>query len=257
MPPIGILILTFVALTVGTPFLIGIVMLLVPGGRKGKMRTEREVAHAGMSVEQAKALYASRLAYDGFTIVNATNPARLEAVKQKAPSTETHTHSDKELGVEIDFMPDAVGGVRVRIAAWMNDFILYDTGEGRLIDLTLDRLLNAQLDSVPPPIVPNRSFMALSSLVSVLIALAIIVLVAATVQPGSARWAAAVVGAALACPANMLMAFQALTEIRRRPAELTGSGIVAATLVLGVLAMLGGVAVLFARFGQTLARQFT
>ena len=209
-----------------------------------------------MSVEQANALYASRLAYDGFTIVNATNPARLEAVKAKAPTMETHTHGDKGLGVEIDFAPDAAGGVRVRIAAWMHDFIFHDSGEGRLIDLTLDRLLSAELDREPPPIVPNGSFMALSSLVSVLIGLAIIVLVAITVQSRTLRMAAVVAGAALACPASMLMANQALMEIRRRPAELTGKGMVTVTMILGVVGMLGGVAVLYVRFGETVARQF-
>jgi len=130
--PLWVAILTCLALTVLTPLLIGVVMFLVPGGRKGNMRTEREVAHDGMTVEQAKSLYAGRLAYDGFVIVNAAHPAQLKAMKPQAPTTEVHTHADKGLNVEIDFAPDETGrGVRVRLAVWMDDYIIRDSGEGR------------------------------------------------------------------------------------------------------------------------------
>src|SRR5687768_5242159 len=162
--PIWIPIVTSLALTLVTPFLIGLVMFLVPGGRKGNMRTQREVAHDGLGVEEAKSLYAGRLAYDGFNVTATPDASKLRAVKPKAPATETHTHGDKGLTAEIDFVPDP-RGVRVRIVLWMNDFVFSDSGEGRLIDLTLDRLITAELDREPPPVVPNSSFMALSALV--------------------------------------------------------------------------------------------
>jgi hypothetical protein len=246
------MILTCLALTVLTPFLIGLVMFLLPGGRKGNMRTERDVAHDGLSVEQAKSLYADRLVYDGFVVTNAANPARLEAMKPKAPSTEVHTHGDKGLQVEIDFAAEA-RGVRVRLAAWMNDYIIRDTGEGRLIDLTLDRLVTAELDREPPPVVPNTSLMALSSLVSVLLSMAIIVALSVGSAPRGMRVAAVVAGAVLACLASMFMALQALQEIRRRPAELTGKGMVAATMIAGVVGVVGGAVALYVRFGATIA----
>jgi hypothetical protein len=252
--PLLIAIFTCLGLTVLMPLAMGIVMFLLPGGRKGNMRTERAIAHDGMSVEQAKSLYAQRLAYDNFVITNAANPARIEAARPRAPTTETFAHSDKGLNVEIDFAPDARGGVNVRIAMWMDDYILRDTGEGRLIDMTLDRLVNAELDREPPPVVPNTSLMASSSLASVLAAIVIIVALAVGVASPGARTAAVIVGAGLACVLSMLTALQALGEMHRRPAEVTGRGLVAATMIFGALGILAGAVALYLRFGQSVLK---
>ena len=250
--PVWIAIGTCLGLTLVTPFVIGLVMFLVPGGRKGSMRTEREVAHQGLSVEQAKELYAGRLAYDGFVISPSAYPNRLEAQKLKAPSTETYSHADKGLSVTIDFAPEAPG-VRVLIAMWMNDFVLKDSGEGRLIDLTLDRLVTAQLDREPPPIVPNTSFMVLTSFVSVLMSIVLIVWIWTGVESRSTRMAGVVAGAGAACVMSMLLAHQALAEIRRRPAELTGKGLVAATMIAGAIGIAVAGAALYVRFGEAIA----
>ena len=249
--PLLILIFTSLGLTVLMPLFMGLVMFLVPGGgRKGNMRTVREIAHDDMSIEQAKLLYTQRLAYDSFVITNATNPTRIEAMRPRAPRSETFAHGDKGLTVEIDFAPDARGGVNVRIAMWMDDYIIRDTGEGRLIDMTLDRLVTAELDREPPPLVPNTSLMASSSLASVVAAIVIIVALAIPVGSPGARTAAAIAGAAGACVLSMLSALQSLGVMRRRPAEVTGRGLVAATMLLGALGILAAVVVPYLRFGQ-------
>jgi hypothetical protein len=250
MPPLlRVTVLTSLAITLITPFLIALVLLLVPG-RKGKLRTEREVAHKEFSADQAKFLYEARLLYDGFTIADGTGPLRLSAHKRNAARTETHTHTDKAMTVEIDFISDS-RGVRVQIAAWMNDFIFYDSGEGRLIDLTLERILGADLDRDPPPIVPTRSFGAISSLVSALLAIAAMVILTSTGHTNV--WVAAVVtGSALACVASMFLAHAAMKEIRRRPDELSGTDTVIATFLVAAVGAAGGVVVLYVRFGETM-----
>src|SRR5688500_16078139 len=259
--PLWVLIITGLALTVPMPVLIGLVMFLLSGGRKGNMRTEREVAHAGLTIEQARSLYAERLVYDGF-VVNSANPMRLEAMKPQVAGGEVYTHADKGLRIAVDFAaePDGRGsggggpsGVRVRVAAWMDDFIVYDTGEGRLIDLTLDRLIGAELDREPPPVVPNRSLMAVSSLVSVLLSVAIIAALSVGLAPANKWTAAAVAGAAFACVISVATAVQGLSGIRRRPAELTGGGIATAAIVLGLVGIIASAAALWLRFGEIIS----
>jgi hypothetical protein len=247
------MLLTSFVLTLATPFLITIVMFFVPGGRKGNMRTEREVVHSGITVEQAKALYSDRLAFDGFVITDEMDPRRLKATKPKAPRTRTHTHNDNGLSVEIDITPDP-RGARVRIAIWMNDFVFYDSGEGRLIDLTLDRLISAELGQQPAPIVPNLSFVALSSLTVVLLSIAVIAWLTFGVRLRSIWLAAVVAGAALACLTSILVALKALVEIRRRPAELTGKGLVAAAMIAGLLGTLAGAITLSVCFGDIVVK---
>ena len=253
MSPLWIAILTCLGLFIVLPWVSALVLFLLPGGgRKGKMRTVREVAHDGMTVEQARTLYAGRLTYDGFIITNASEPTRLEAKKPKAPMTETFTHADKGLSVAIDFAPEPGGrGVAVRIVMWMDDFVIFDTGEGRLIDMTLDRIVTAELDRDPPPVVPNRSLMAVDALISVLTALAIIIALGVGVSSPGARTAAVIVGAAMACVLSMMMSLHALSTIRSRPAELTGRGAVLATMIVGPLAVVVAAVTLYLRFGAS------
>src|SRR5688500_5056750 len=167
--PLLIMIGTCFAMMIVTPLLVALAMLALPG-RKGRMRTVREVFHAGVDADATRTLYAERLGYDGFVLSPAAaDPASLEATKPKRPTADAAVgaHADKSLSVRLDFAPDpARRGVHVRATAWVNDFIFYDTGEGRLIDAMLDRLLRADLDKEPRPVVPNVSFMALSAMVT-------------------------------------------------------------------------------------------
>src|SRR6476661_5336947 len=130
--PLWLMLLVCLAILVASPFVLALLVFLVPG-RKGTLRTERHVAHDALSPEQAKSLYAARLAYDGFTIDPATVPAVLRATRAGPASGETHAHADKPMVVEMRFDP-AGGGVRVHLVAWLKDFVFYDSGESRLID---------------------------------------------------------------------------------------------------------------------------
>jgi hypothetical protein len=241
-----------------------LVLLMVPG-RKGKMRTEREVTHGGVSSDDARTLYAGRLAYDGFQIEPSSDPLYVKAVRRRAPNGETLTHSDKTMCVEVRLTPDARpdgggcggGGVRVRVAAWLDDFVLFDTGEGRLVDLTLDRLMTAELDREPPPVVPNQSLLASSSLVTALLGMTTIAML--TLRPSApttSTTAAIVGGATLACFGAIMLAREALKQIRACPSELLGSGTARATFFLAPLGLAAGVVAMCVRYRETLGEFF-
>jgi hypothetical protein len=242
------------AILVASPFVLALLFFLVPG-RKGRMRTERHVAHDALAPEQAKSLYAARLAYDGFAIDPATVPSLLRATCAGAPSGETETHADKPMVVEMRFDP-AGGGVRVHVVAWLNDFVLYDTGESRLLDLTLDRILNAELAREAPPLVPNYSFMAMSCLTTAALGVATIGVVVFQTTSAHIRLASLVAGAALACLGSLFLARETLSQIRRRPTELKGHGILIATAVVGTVGIVAGAVVLWIRFRETLVHAF-
>jgi hypothetical protein len=248
------MLLTCFAILVGSPCLLALLMFLVPG-RKGKMRTERDVAHDGLSVEQARSLYAARLAYDGFAVEESFDPAFLRAVRSGAPSGQSHAHADKGMTVEMRFTPMG-GGVRVQVAAWVKDFVFYDTGEGRMVDLTLDRLLHAELTRDAVPVVPTPSYSALSSVVVALLGITIIALAMFATRSRDVRTASIVAGAALACGGSLLVALEAARQIRARPAEVSGSQFLVAAAVLGVLGMLAGALALYLRFRETLIQAF-
>jgi hypothetical protein len=248
------MLLVCLAILFASPFVLAMLFFLVPG-RKGKMRTERRVAHDALAPEQARSLYAARLAYDGFAIDPATAPAVLRATRAGAASGETHTHADKPMVVEMRFDP-AGGGVRVHLVAWLKDFVFYDTGESRLLDLTLDRILNAELAREAPPLVPNYSFMAMSCLTSAAIGVATIGVVVFQTKSAHIRLAGLVAGAALACVGSLFLARETLAQIRRRPDELKGVGILIATAVVGTAGIVAGAVVLWVRFRETLMHAF-
>lgn len=246
-----IMLITCFAITMASPFLIAILLLLVPG-RKGTMRTVRTVRHDGLSAEQVRALYEARLARDGFVIDGPGNPGQLQAVRPRSVEP-VHTISDKAVGVEITVTPDAAG-TRAEVAAWVKDFVFFDSGEGRFVDLVLERLVNADPNAAAPPVVPTVSFVALCGLVSAALGIAAMAFLVKRGGSPSVETAGVVAGGALACVVAILIAVEAMKQIRRRPAELTGRGVLLATVVLGAVGIAGGVAVLYVRFGPTLAQ---
>ena len=81
MPPFWIMVITLFAIVVSGPLVFALALFLVPG-RKGKMRTERQVTHRGVSLEHVKALYAARLARDGFTPEYSADAVKLKACRR-------------------------------------------------------------------------------------------------------------------------------------------------------------------------------
>jgi hypothetical protein len=252
--PLWMMLLTCFAILMASPFVLALLLFLVPG-RKGKMRTEREFAHDDLPVEQAKPLYAARLAYDGFTIDNGPDPLFLRATRAGAPAGQALTHADKGMIIEMRFLP--VGsGVRVHLAAWVTDFVFYDTGESRHIDLTLDRLVKAELERDAVPLVPNRSFLAMSGLTTALLGIATVAFVMFRTTSTEMHMASIVAGGALACLGSLFVAREALAKIRAKPGELRGHVILLATAVLGTLGIIAGAVALYARFSETLIQAF-
>jgi hypothetical protein len=252
--PLWIMLGSVFAIMLPAPILISIFFLLLPG-RKGRMRTERNFAHDGMSVEQAKTLYAARLQHEGFTIQDAPELTQLNALRKRKPITETHTHSDKTVAVEMRFTPDD-RGVRGQVAAWLKDFVFYDTGEGRYVDLILDRLLKSDLDQEPEPVVPTHSSVAISTLGMAVLGIAVILYMWFKVSSTTINTAAIFAGAVLSCLATLLMARESIKQIRARPLELTGMGTVIAAIILAAAGLVGGAAMLWMRFGPTIAEFF-
>jgi hypothetical protein len=136
----------------------------------------------------------------------------------------------------------------------MNDFIFYDTGEGRLVELTLERLLSLDFDDRPSPLVPNRSYLARSALTAALMSIATVALLTLKTRSTDIRLAAVVAGTGLACFASILIAREALRQIMRRPQELQGKGIVLATVFLSMCGMAASAIALYFRFGKTIAQ---
>jgi hypothetical protein len=249
--PLWIMLLTCFAITMASPILIAVLLLLVPG-RKGTMRTVRTVRHDDLSVEQVRSLYAARLVRDGFVIDALGDSGRLRATRPRSVEP-VHTISDKAVGVEITLTPDA-GGTRAEVAAWVKDFVFFDSGEGRFVDLALQRLISPDPNVAAPPAVPTVSFVALSGLVAAALGIAEMAFLVNRGGSPTIETAGVIAGGALACVAAIFMVVEAMKQIRRRPAELTGRSVVLATVVLSLVGIVGGIAVLYVRFGPTLAQ---
>lgn len=219
-------------LILGPPFLLAFALFLLPG-RKGRLRTERIVSHENMSLEEARALYLARLQHEQFSIAPGGDAGAVCAVRRTGILLDTHAHSDKPVRVELHFTP-VPGGVQIKAVATIGDFIFYDSGEGRLIDLTLDRLLSADLEREPPPLVPNYSFTAMSSLTSAVLSVALLglLMVKFISSAPTLRQAALVAGTLLGGLGAMGAAWQARRKIQERPAEIRGVGLVYLTLVV-------------------------
>lgn len=254
MPLFWVMMLTMLAITLPAPFLLALVMLLLPG-RKGNMRTERDVVREDLPLGQAKPFYAERLARDGFAVADTPDPLQLTALRPGGPPGQIEAHGDKPIAAALSFS-EAADGVRVRAAVWMNDFIFHDSGEGRLMDFTLNRLLSDDPNPAPPPIVPNHSFQALSALIAALLSIATLLTLLLKMRSTTVGMAAVVMGTVLASLSALLLARQSMAQIRRRPAELLGKGTVIATYVLATLGAGGAIATLCTRFREPVAAWF-
>src|SRR4051812_12708682 len=92
-------------------FLPALLMLLIPG-RKGTMRTRREVVHDGITVADACELYARRLEHDGFAVDRSGAPALVKARRasnyhKSADGADIVTHATKAASVEVRLSPAA------------------------------------------------------------------------------------------------------------------------------------------------------
>jgi len=211
------------------------------------MRTEESATHADTTAEDAWNLYASRLHFEGFLIDSADRPWTLRASRASKTAIGTvggvHAQSNKPLGAEAHFTP--VGnGVSVTLALWAKDFVLYDTGEGEYIRRTLERLMSANLEEEPSPVVCAPSFSPIKALI-----------VAGTVWVGiivlhqlhldGYRATGIALGLVAGAVLGMVSALHGLWEIRARPEELHGKGraLIALVALLLALAVAAAIAV--------------
>ena len=239
--------LAMMATIIGSIVLPVVIMLILPG-RKGSMRTVREATHP-LDPEAAWKLYADRLAYDGFGLETSGRPWSLVATRRPPQLSVTDerpvTHAAKPMTVEVTFR-EVPRGVQATVVGRLNDFVVFDSGEGRQVDLTLHRLMSADLNAEPPPAVPGLGFGAIIPLAAAAIGLAGPLLSRVAEPPSRWRSAGAMFGWALGAMFALLMASQGRTEIRKNPAELRGMWVIRLATVLAVLALLV-VALFFAR----------
>jgi hypothetical protein len=248
------MVLTGFAIAIMSPIALAFLLLLTPG-RKGYLRTTRAVPQKGLSTDVARSLYADRLARAGFAVEAETDASSLRALYRGSPSGETHAHSDKAILVEIHFEPDG-SGTSVRADARMKSFVFLDTGEGRLLDLTLARLLAEDASAISQPVVKSQSFLALSGLAMAILSIATLIGLYWKTYSKHINLAAVFAGAILACAAPVLMSREARMQIRKRPEELTGTGIISVTIVLGIAGVATGAEMIYLRFGETLINAF-
>ena len=230
--------LALMATLIGS-LVVPVVILMIIPGRKGNMRTVREADHP-LEMEAAWKLYADRLAFDGFTVDPTEMPGRLVGRRKmrKPPGEEQIvTHATKPMTVEVTFRPIA-GGVHATVVGLLNDFVIFDTGEGRQVDLTLHRLMSADLNAEPPPAVPGPSLTAVIAATGAAIALAGPFLARFAAPDSRWRSVGAMIGFALGALYAFSMASQALGEIAKRPHELRGRWIAYLAILLAAAAIL-------------------
>jgi hypothetical protein len=232
-------------------FLLPVVLLLLLPGRKGTMRTRLEVVHGGASVEEIAELYARRMEHDGFSVDRSNAPVEVTGRRERKlsempGSDEAVTHASKSTSVRVSLAPHGGGGgegVDVTAEAWLNDFVIFDTGERRYLDLLLHRLTEADLDREPAAVVPLPSVHAMIALSAAALTAAAPWMVpwaplvaGAAVDPTGARWAmlaGALIGGVSMCVNE---ARAALRDAAAKPGEIKGSTM--ARLAVGV-ALLG------------------
>lgn len=225
--------------TVIGSFVVPVVLFMLLPGRKGSMRTVREASHP-LDADAAWRMYADRLAFDGFFVDPSGRPQSMVA-KRSAPPTPPGeerivTNASKPMTVEVTFQP-IPGGVRANIVGRLNDFVVLDTGEGRQVDLTLHRLMSADLNAEPPPAVPGPSFSAVVALAGAVIALAGPLLARNLSADSGWRSVGATVGFAAGALFAISVATQAIGEIRKRPLEVRGTWIACLAIIIAVAAL--------------------
>ncbi|MGH7176418.1 MAG: hypothetical protein ACREJC_03470 [Tepidisphaeraceae bacterium] len=249
--PFWIATATVLVITFGSPILITLVLLLVPG-RKGKMRTERHVRHDDCSPEQVWAIYADRLTRDGFDIEGADEPARVRASLRRWPATDPEPPSNLAVIVEMEFARTEVG-VSVQIAAWLRSPVFFDSGEGRFLETVLERLMSDDANRNSAPLAPTLCFMALCSLTVALVSITAMAILLLSSSATTDTISAVLAGTGLACVASIFLGREAMKQIGCRPTELLGRGIVLATYLLGAV---GAALAFYALSGRLLGQWF-
>lgn len=235
------------------PVALVIVVGLLTPGRKGHMRTEKEAFHEELSLEAARTLYEERLEHEGFEVEWNNPPDRIRAHrratwKRKIGSPTVFTHARNPLSAEIH-MTATPGGVAVRLVVWMKSFIFRDTGEGRYVDETIERILFADLEREPPPVVPNISVFAEVALYSaVLMNLAPLLMLLPLFDLSRSLGLLYGMGAELIAVVVLLLF--ALFDIIAKPKEMTGGTRILAAFLLSLLSLLFGAALFLGLYGR-------
>lgn len=238
-----IIIGVLVTICVSSILIPALIVLIIPG-RKGTLRTTREFRFPG-KIEEAFSLMRGRIEYEGF-ITDSASPPRVLTAHRPARHHEVDestivTHATKPLGLEAHFEP-VPGGAMVRLTMWMKDFVLLDSGEGRQIDLTLDRLIKAELDKEPPPVTPSTSLNAFCAVTAGLVTIALAAL------PFYWPWlrqkhlfafGLAIAGGGLFAAS---MGWETIKAVRAKPLEVKGTGLAYLSHVLAAIAVVAGVA---------------
>ncbi len=147
------------AICTGLPLLLAFFGALLLPGRKGYMRTKREVLWPGLGTKETLARLEERAAQLGFTPVAGTGRPTIERKKgQSGGDFLSESHASKPLRAEFTFNPEGEG-MRIGVVMTMPGFVILDTGEGAHIDQVIDYLLTTEAPSPRPP-VPTVSYAA-------------------------------------------------------------------------------------------------
>jgi len=223
------------------PFLWTFAKGFLSSGRKGSMRTVRDTVHEDVSLDFARTTYLDRLKFEGFEVELDESGTRLTAHRGKPPSNSpfaVHTHASKPLGLKMEFR-QLDRGVGVRLEMTMKDFVIVDTGEGKYIDETLDRLMGADLEREAAPVVPNETFKTTVAFqIAFLMLLAPILLFA----PGFTTEMAGGLMLVLIVEffVSVVLALLGILDCFMRPSEMTGKGKSLSAMLMAFGALLWG-----------------
>lgn len=238
------------------PFLWTFAKGFLSPGRKGSMRTVRDTVHEDVSLDFARTIYLDRLKFEGFEVELEQGGTRLTARRGKLPGNSpfsVHTHASKPLELKMEFRP-LDRGVGVRLEMTMKDFVIVDTGEGKYIDETLDRLMGADLEREEAPVVPNETFKTTVAFqIAFLMLFAPILLFA----PGFTTEMAGGLMLVLIVEffVSVVLALLGILDCFMRPGEMTGKGKSLVAMLMGLGALLWGGAAFILLHGAALWEQ--
>lgn len=242
------LVVTLMWLVVGMPFAIAVIFLLLPGSRKGSMRTERVKTLRNVTEADTRTLFLTRLHAEGFEI---TSVAGLITAKRKGrPIGEVRSHHDKAMSATVA-LREMGSDVEVTLAVWMNDFIFYDTGEGLLVDRQMERLINGP-GAKPIEPVPNCSYTALCVFYSAAAALFLSALLATGTFTPTQVVLGMVCGVTVAAACCIGIAIKAAVLIRGRREVLTGETYAWLGMIIAAFALVVGVAAISTKYWSPL-----
>jgi hypothetical protein len=204
--PLWLMIGWSLVIPIASPLLLALVLVLVPG-RKGRMRTQRQTVFPAMRLEEAQPYFTQRLRHDDFVVEPSADPSRVMGIRRRPP--EAQPGLDPTMIIELTFVSQA-DGLQVSAVAWFGELTFFDSGEGRLIDQTLERMLHGDLDREPRPLLRTFDYMAVSALVAAVLCLAAMGYLYLHSPPATIARAAMVAGLVLSCFATLFIA--------RRPA---------------------------------------